>query len=170
VSDVKHPMWLLVALLCAAVLAPAPAATAAPARTTTLVTMSADTFEARLLVRENYRRARHGCAPLRLNAALVSAARLHSARMSGTNNLSHRLAGEADLSVRAVSAGYTRWRILAENLAWGQASPGAVFRAWVNSPEHRANLDNCRLRDVGFGVVIRRGRPWVTADFGRRLS
>ena len=171
-SDVKRRVWFVVAagLMCAAPLTPAAGATSPSASGTTLVTMSPGTFEARLLVRTNYRRARHGCAALRLNAPLVSAARLHSSRMSGTNDLSHRLAGEGDLSVRAVNAGYTRWRILAENLAWGQGSPGAVFRAWVNSPEHRANLDNCRLRDVGFGVVIRNGRPWVTADFGRHLS
>ena len=74
---------------------------------------------------------------------------------------------EPAIDVRAVNAGYTNWRILAENLAWGQATPRAVFRDWMHSPGHRANLDNCRLRDVGYGVVIRNGRPWVTGDYGR---
>jgi uncharacterized protein YkwD len=72
------------------------------------------------------------------------------------------------LQVRAVNAGYTNWRLLAENLAWGQSTPRQVFRDWVHSAGHRANLDNCRLRDIGLGVVIRGGRPWVTQDFGRR--
>jgi len=134
-----------------------------------VTTIGADEFESRLLARANYRRAAQGCRALRLNGSLVLAARRHSTLMSADGDLSHRLAGEPDLAPRVVNAGYTHWRMLAENLAWGQATPGAVFRAWVNSPGHRANLDNCRLRDVGFGVVLVDGRPWVTADFGRHF-
>jgi uncharacterized protein YkwD len=132
-------------------------------------TLGAGDFEARLFARTNKRRAARGCRPLRLDAALELAARRHSERMSSEGELSHRLADEAGLVERAVSAGYTHWRLLAENLAWGQSSPRAVFRDWVHSPGHRANLDNCRLRDVGVGVVIRGGRPWVTEDFGRHM-
>ena len=97
----------------------------------------------------------------------VLAATRHTSRMADQRELSHRLSGEADLASRITAAGYRNWRMLAENLAWGQASPRAVLRAWVHSPGHRANLDNCRLRDIGIGVEIRSGRPWVTADFGR---
>ena len=155
-------------------LPPAPAAQAARTsranpgvRTTTL---SPAEFGSRLLARMNHRRIGQGCHEFRLSAALVLAAQRHTDAMAARSELSHRLAGEADLAGRAVSAGYTHWRILAENLAWGQAGPRAVFRAWVSSPGHRANLDNCRLRDVGLGVVIRSGKPWVTADFGRRRT
>lgn len=162
-----------VALACAGAVGPG-AAQAAPTAgsTTTAVGMTASLlstqdFENRLLLRTNHRRALHGCRALRLNASLVVAARLHSARMSAQSDLSHRLGDEPDLATRVVSAGYTPWRILAENLAWGQATPRAMFRAWVRSPEHRANLDNCRLRDIGIGVVFRDGRPWATSDFGR---
>jgi uncharacterized protein YkwD len=135
-----------------------------------LTAMSTSEFETRLLSRANHRRDARGCRRFRLNSALVLAARRHSTAMADRRELSHRLSGEADLAVRITRAGYTNWRMLAENLAWGQSSPRAVFRAWVHSPGHRANLDNCRLRDIGFGVVMRNGRPWVTADFGRRRS
>ena len=138
-----------------------------PARRTP-TTYSPGDFESRLLARTNTRRARHGCRPLRPNAALALAARLHSLRMAGQSELSHRLADESSLEGRAVSAGYTNWRLLAENLAWGQSTPNEVFREWVHSTGHRANLDNCRLRDVGVAVVIQGGQPWVTQDFGRR--
>lgn len=180
---VMRRMWasVLVGLVCSSVVA----ATALPAGATTRasasggsaarrgasglgsVTMTPDRFEYRLRVLTNAHRDRIGCRPLRLNAALLQAARRHSALMSAQDDLSHRLAGEQDLVGRAVAAGYTSWRILAENLAWGQATPRAVFRDWMHSPGHRANLDNCRLRDVGYGVVIRNGRPWVTGDYGR---
>lgn len=131
--------------------------------------LTAEYFETRLFARTNYRRVARGCRPLRLDPSLALAAQRHSDLMSAEADLSHRLAGEGDMVTRDVAAGYTHWQILAENLAWGQATPRAVFRAWLLSPEHRANLDNCRLRDVGFGVSITGGRPWVTADFGRHL-
>lgn len=131
--------------------------------------LTADYFASRLFARTNFRRVARGCRPLRLDPSLILAAQRHSDLMSSEADLSHRLAGEGDLVARDVAAGYTHWRILAENLAWGQPTPRAVFRAWLQSPEHRANLDNCRLRDVGFGVAITGGRPWVTADFGRHL-
>jgi uncharacterized protein YkwD len=174
---VTRRMWsaVLLGLMCLYVgTSPAQAASVAPTSTASAeraayTTMSSDYFESRLLARTNARREAHGCRPLRLNAALALAARRHSNLMSSQGNLSHRLAGEPDLATRAVSAGYTRWRILAENLAWGQATPRDVFRDWVNSPGHRANLDNCRLRDVGIAVVIQNGRPWVTADYGRHF-
>jgi uncharacterized protein YkwD len=134
------------------------------------VTMSASQFQARLVSRINHRRVNHGCRAFRANAALQLAAERHNALMAADRELSHRLSGEASLGTRATSAGYTHWRIVAENLAWGQSSPRAVFRAWVHSAGHRANLDNCRLRDLGLAVVIRSGRPWVTADFGRRRA
>jgi uncharacterized protein YkwD len=137
------------------------------AGSTTLTTAQ---FSTRLLTRMNHRRVGRGCRQFRLSPALVLAAQRHTAAMVAGRQVSHRLAGEADLGSRAVSAGYTRWRILAENLAWGQAGPRAVLRAWVHSPGHRANLDNGRLRDVGLGIAILSGRPWVTADFGRRRT
>jgi uncharacterized protein YkwD len=133
-----------------------------------VTTLGASDFESRLLAKTNARRARHGCRSLRLNPALQLAARLHSTRMSDQSELSHRLADELSLEGRAVSAGYTNWRLLAENLAWGQSTPREVFREWVHSAGHRANLDNCRLRDVGIAVVINGGQPWITQDFGRR--
>lgn len=141
---------------------------AGPSARASYTTLTATQWENRLLSRTNARRDARGCRALVRNSALVLAARRHTARMADARQLSHQLAGEASLGTRVTRAGYTSWRMLAENLAMGQSDPAAVIRAWVNSPSHRANLDNCRLRDVGFGVVIRNGRPWVTADLGRR--
>lgn len=173
----KKPMWLGMLLVLLSIPLSPGVAHATPstpgaggaADRTSFTTMSASEFERRLFNRTNARRDRHGCRPLRLNDALQLAALRHSTRMADENELSHRLADEPSIDVRAESAGYTNWRLLAENLAWGQATPRQVFRDWVRSPGHRANLDNCRLRDVGYSVVIRGGQPWITQDFGRRL-
>jgi uncharacterized protein YkwD len=166
---------VLVGLACTVPLALTPAAESAPASgaragRASYTTLSAGEFERRLFARINTRRDARGCREFRLNAALQLAARRHTALMVDAHELSHQLPGEAGLATRVARAGYTNWRILAENLAWGQSSPRAVFRAWVASAGHRANLDNCRLRDLGIGVIVRNGRPWVTADFGRRVT
>lgn len=131
-------------------------------------TLSAAEFASRLIARTNARREARGCRALRSRADLTLAARQHSTRMAEARQLSHQLVGEAGLGTRVTRAGYTDWRIVAENLAWGQATPAEVFRAWLHSPGHRANIDNCRLRHLGIGVVVQGGRPWVTQDLGRR--
>jgi uncharacterized protein YkwD len=144
------------------------AAAPAAAGTTSARTLTAARFESRLVTLLNRRRTSVGCAQFRVNSSLVRAARAHSALMGKRRRMSHRLAGEAYFSTRITRAGYTHWRILAENIAYGSPQPGLLHNAWVNSPLHRANMDNCRLRAVGIGVSYSAGRAWATADFGRR--
>ena len=134
----------------------------------TAVRISAAQFVRRVVQRTNLKRARHGCRALRVSPRLVLAAQRHSNLMARRGQVSHRLAGEGTLVQRIAQVRYTGWRMLAENLAWGQRSPYRVVRAWMHSPGHRRNNLNCRLRDVGVGVAMRNGRPFVTEDFGRR--
>ena len=62
------------------------------------------------------------------------------------------------------------WRVAAENIAAGQSTIDEVMDAWVNSPEHYANLVNPALRQVGFGYAYDTGSTyggyWVQ-NFGR---
>ena len=44
-----------------------------------------------------------------------------------------------------------------ENLAWGSeslATPKEIFRAWMHSSGHRANILDRRFREIGIGVVV----------------
>jgi uncharacterized protein YkwD len=141
-----------------------PSTTAAAARSA--YSMTTYTFEGRLLTLTNQRRARVGCGPLARNVPMVRAARGHSSRMAAARKLTHQLAGEPAFSTRIVRAGYTPWRILAENIAWGTPSPALIFGSWMRSPLHRANIDNCRLHDIGLGVAYGGGYAWVTMDLG----
>ena len=126
-------------------------------------------FENRLLSRTNTRRARVGCAPVRINASLVRAARAHSTRMASTRAMAHQLPGEARFDVRITRQGYTGWRMLAENIAYGAPpTPATVFSSWVHSAPHRRNIDNCALREIGLGVAYSGGDAWATMDLGRR--
>ena len=126
-------------------------------------------FEARILRLTNKQRAAAGCAPLRLNRSLRRAARDHSTAMAQAESMSHELPGELGLPERVVRAGYTRsWRRIAENIAVGFSTPANVMRAWMASPTHRRNILDCRLREMGVGVIVDGLQPWWTQDFGRR--
>jgi uncharacterized protein YkwD len=69
---------------------------------------------------------------------------------------------------RIAAAGY-RYRIAAENIAAGQATAQAVVRDWMHSPDHRANILDCRLREVGIGLFLSATDGYTylwTQDFG----
>lgn len=40
-----------------------------------------------------------------------------------------------------------------ENVAMGQMTPEAAFNAWMNSPGHRANIEQSRATHTGFGYA-----------------
>ena len=49
-----------------------------------------------------------------------------------------------------------RFWTIGENLAWGTgvlATPRATVRAWMHSPEHRANILNRTYREIGIGIA-----------------
>ncbi len=97
------------------------------------------------------------------------------------NCFDHECPGEASIDSRLRRAGYLksglrRW-LYGENIAYGTqayASPRAMVKAWMNSPEHRANILNPEFRDIGVGVVWGTfSNPHAaggiyTTDFGRR--
>jgi uncharacterized protein YkwD len=124
-------------------------------------------LEDRVLVLTNRKRRARGCAALRGSSALRKAARTHSVTMARHNEMSHQLPGEPKFTERITSAGYRGWSLVAENVARGFPHPGAVVRAWMQSPGHRRNILNCRLRHLGVGVVLSRGQLWWTQNFGR---
>ena len=116
-------------------------------------TAGAATTKARSLLREiNRTRAVHHLRPLKLDARLMRAAKLHSRDMARTRVLAH--------TPRLLLLPGTR--SAGENLAWIPSdSPAAVVAAWMASPHHRANLLSRRFTSVGLGDVS----GLVTADF-----
>ena len=95
----------------------------------------------------------------------------------------HTSPGGSTMMARIKATTYLRdvssWSV-GENLAWGTgplATPRATVRAWMHSPDHRANLLARDFADVGIGVAAgapialgpgELGGTYVT-DFGRRL-
>jgi uncharacterized protein YkwD len=123
------------------------------------------TFEARVVKLTNDNRVKNGCAALRTEAKLTTAARAHSADMVAKNYFSHTGQDGSTFLVRAKRAGYTT--ASAENIAWGYRTPEAVVTAWMKSPGHKANILNCRSKSVGVGLAKKAdGTPYWTQMFG----
>jgi uncharacterized protein YkwD len=131
-----------------------------------------------LLCDMNALRQRNGLQPLRWNWYLWAAAQRMANEMTKKQFFAHVTPDGRTLADRVEPTGYTRsgaTNLLAENLAWGRnelASPLAVAFGWLNSPEHRENLLDPTLKEVGVGIAF--GAPstdradgvMYVADFG----
>ena len=50
---------------------------------------------------------------------------------------------------------YGFWTV-GENLAYGSgrmSTPGAIMKAWMNSPEHKANILTRGYKEIGIGIL-----------------
>jgi uncharacterized protein YkwD len=123
--------------------------------------------ESSLLREMNRVRAGHGLRLLTVDTHLSRAARSHSREMLGSNVFQHGAFGSrmARFDVTGKLAG--------ENLAWGTGVNGTaqgIVRAWLASPEHRANLLRPSFTRVGISDLVGSflgysGVHVVTADF-----
>jgi uncharacterized protein YkwD len=117
----------------------------------------------------NLERAKVGCAALTADPRLVDAARAHSADMANRNYFAHDTPEGVGVGTRVTEAGY-RWSAVGENIAKGQPDAAAVMKAWMNSPGHKANILNCRYRQIGVGPAFQGRSPLWTQDFATPLG
>lgn len=96
----------------------------------------------------NAERARHGCAPLRGNPKLAASAAVHTLDMAQHGVLQHPSSNGQDWAQR-IATYYPGWQSLGENVASGFSTPSSVMIAWIHSPEHEANIINCRFTLIG---------------------
>jgi uncharacterized protein YkwD len=126
--------------------------------------------EERTLALHNRARKNRGLRALCVHPKLTKAARAHSADMIRKDYLGHSSVGS-----RLKAHGYN-WRIYAENVAGGSGTYGApsnVFKRWMGSSGHRANILDRRFREIGIGTATgnykgRTGYTMYTVDFGTR--
>jgi uncharacterized protein YkwD len=100
----------------------------------------------------NHERTAAGCPALTPNDTLIQVARAHSQDMAVHRFVEHTGSDRHTPAQRVQDAGY-QFRIVAENVAAGRLTPESAVQGWMESPEHRANILNCALRDTGVGVV-----------------
>jgi uncharacterized protein YkwD len=117
--------------------------------------------EAEVVRLVNQVRVDAGCQPLTVHPVLVMVARAHSDQMAAPEGFRHNSADGLTPFQRMTAAGY-RYSIAAENIAAGQSTAAAVVAAWMASPGHRANILDCRLAQIGVGMISKPGTEYGT--------
>lgn len=131
-----------------------------------VVAVSTDSFaseaEARLEELINHHRNSLGLGGLRVLSELKDIALAHSIHM-GLHEPAFfdHLNPEGDLP-EARAEDRVEFVAIGENIAAGQAAAEAVFRSWLDSPGHRANLEDPRWTHMGAGHAVLPDTPYVT--------
>jgi uncharacterized protein YkwD len=167
---------LALAALAAALLAP----NAAPASAADTCTPGAawgtvsSTFASQVVALVNKHRRSLGLARLQVSRTLTRSASWKSLNMGYYGYMAHddparpvaRTVFErlAACGYPAYPSGRAGW---GENIAYGYATPADVMTRWLNSPEHRANIENPTYRAIGVGIARNaKGVYYWTEDFG----
>jgi uncharacterized protein YkwD len=99
----------------------------------------------------NRHRASRGCPALTWDDGAARVAQAHSQDMAARRYFSHT-SPEGRSPFDRLDAAGIRWSTAAENIAQDPRGPDAVVRAWLASPGHRENIENCRLTRHGVGL------------------
>lgn len=128
-------------------------------------------FRNQTLLNHNRQRTLNLLPILTINSILQSLAQRQARYMATYDIFAHTV----NLGQKLTSAGYL-WSTYGENIAYytwtGNVIDVAnkIFRLWINSPGHRANILNSRFRDIGIGYARSAiGRSYAVVIFGRRL-
>jgi hypothetical protein len=108
----------------------------------------------------NNERASRGIATLVWSSNLARIAQQHSQEMADNNSLYHN---------QNIGNEVSDWQELGENDGYGP-SVDDLHQAFMNSPEHRANILDTGYTEVGIGTVWKGSTLWVTEDFERPMS
>lgn len=100
----------------------------------------------------NLHRIDIGCSPLEWHQPTADVARAHSADMIDRDYFAHTNPDGYSPFDRLTAAGI-EFGMAAENIAYGYPDAASVLQAWLDSPGHRANIENCSLRQHGVGLV-----------------
>lgn len=126
-------------------------------------TYTMNLVEAEVVNLVNQERLNQGLLPVSINSTLAFAAQVHARQMAAhskglldpTQALQHDLVGARvpTLAGRLDFAGYDAWTAGGENLAFGFTTALDVVVAWLNSPEHRAQILNPSVTEIGVAAV-----------------
>ena len=103
-------------------------------------------------------RVDNGRVRLDFDDDLAKAARVHSKRMARRAYLYHN----DNQSIRTLLRGH--WEVLGENIGAGR-DVRQIYKAFMRSSGHRAQILRRGYRKVGVGIVRRHGRQWTTVLF-----
>jgi uncharacterized protein YkwD len=171
------------ATLAAAVPSTAAADATCPDRDVAPGADNLDQVAGAMLCEVNRQRLATGLVPLRRARQLDSSARYQAQDMASFRYFAHRRPDGPSLAQRIRATGYfagVRRALYTENLAdapRARDSAGAVVDAWMQSPEHRADILTAPFRAAGVSVLpvpadaafyADMPSTLVVVDFGRR--
>ncbi len=111
-------------------------------------------------------RAAAGLRQLEWNDLVTLAAQQHSDDMAARRTMSHTGSDGSNAGDRLSRVGFA-WSWWGENIAAGFTDPGAVVRAWMASPGHRAHLLG-DFQYLGVGIATSdMGIQYWTLDLAR---
>ncbi len=123
----------------------------------------------------NQFRSQHGRGALKINSRLARSAQDFAEYLARTDTFSHTADGKGP-SQRIREHDYPSC-LIAENIGWEYNSAGftttalarAFITGWRHSPEHRRNMLDADLDEIGVGVArsTKTGRYYAVQDFGR---
>ncbi|MFD3726774.1 CAP domain-containing protein [Streptomyces sp. NPDC058671] len=127
----------------------------------------AASFVQDLVARVNAEREDAGCAPLRAERHMRTAAQRHADDMAARDYYSHDSPDGRDGGDRLSDAGYA-WSAWAENIHRGPKTPAQAMGDWMESSGHRANILNCSFKDIGVGVALTADGAYWVQNFGAK--
>ena len=119
----------------------------------TPVTTDAEIVELVDLVNDH--RSEAGCGQLAWHAGVAEVAQAHSQDMQDRNFFSHTNP-DGDSPFDRLAAAGIAWSMAGENIAMGSGDGSTAFQLWIDSPGHRANIENCGYTHHGVGLVVGR--------------
>ncbi len=117
-----------------------------------------DDFRQEVLDLVNAERAQHGLQPLEMGGAELTKAAQKRAEEIAVVNSHTRPDGTKCFTVLKEYG--VKEAPTGENAAWGNVSPEAVVKAWMNSEGHRANILDPEARRMGVGYYYNSSSTW----------
>jgi len=118
------------------------------------LTLASDLTPENILKAVNEQRSLRNLVTLNTNSKLVWAAQSKSDDMQARHYFAHVDPDGHYIWDKIVAAGYSPYLELGENLAIEFYDTDSLISAWMNSPEHRANLLNDGFQDQGMGLAF----------------
>jgi len=123
--------------------------------------------DAELFARVNQVRAEHGLIPLKGSPQLAEVARAHAEDMARRSYLAHENPEGQNPLQRAMAAGVSGFRLLAENIGSSTVSGDrieSIVSEWMRSHDHRENVLNPAFNTAGVAVVQAPGDKTIVVE------
>ena len=108
------------------------------------------------------------CGPIAADPRLTAAAQRHANDMLNNGVDGHTGSDGSSPQGRDADAGYPQIGSSGEIVYWGTgalATPAAALDLWMQSPGHRAIIENCAYTSAGFATASDGNKMTVVGDF-----